>query len=146
MMGRTNTKQMTVILEVDPDEEGWFDLVSVNGKTLEQIADEPTLSQQEKVEVRSAIKNQDPDLVGVMLDFTPKATGDRLTDEQCLVDLWSQVGTDAFWNHGEPPDMKGKPYLKLVGHIWWEAYNSVDYGWEYDEGFEIEEQELLDEV
>lgn len=145
-MGRTSTKQMTVILEADPDEEGWFDLVSVNGKTPDQVKAEPTLSQQEKVEVRSAIKNQDPDLVGVMLDLTPKSTGERLTDEQCLVELWSQVGTDAFWSHDDPPDMQGKPYLKLVGHIWWWAYNSVDHGWEYDEGFEIEEQEALDAI
>lgn len=145
-MGRTSTKQMTMILEADPDEEGWFDLVSVNGKTPEQVKAEPSLNEQERVEVRSAIKNQDPDLVGLVLDFTPRTTGERLTDEQCLVELWSQVGTDAFWSHDDPPDMKGKPYLKLVGHIWWEAYNSVDYGWEYDECFEIEEQEILDSI
>jgi hypothetical protein len=152
-MGYTRTKQMTVILEADPDEEGCFDLVSVNGKTPEQVKAEPSLSEQERVEVQSAIKNGDPEATGLILDllnsqtdfFKPKATGERLTDEQCLVELWSQVDTDAFWSHDDPPDMQGKPYLKLVGHIWWEAYNSVDYGWEIREGlFEIEEQELLD--
>lgn len=142
-MGRTCTKQMTVVLEADPDEEGWFDLVSINGKTLEQVGDEPSLSEQERREFQEAPPE---DTIGLILDLKPKVTGERMTDEQCLVELWSQVGTDAFWSHDDPPDMQGKPYLKLVGHIWWEEYNSVDHGWEYDEGFEIEEQELLDEV
>lgn len=142
----TGTKELTVIFEVNPDgEDGWFDLVSVNGKTPDQVKAEPTLTKQEGVEVRSAIKNQDPDLVGVMLDFSPKPT-ERLTDEQCLVELWEQVGTDAFWSHGDAPDMKGKPYIKLVGHITWTRYSSPDHGTEYDEEFEIDSQELLGEA
>ena len=51
-------------------------------------------------------------------------TSDTLTKTHVL--LWMVVtddgerwanrgaGTDAFWSRDDPPDMKGKPYLKLV--------------------------------
>ncbi len=152
MTKRTTTKELTVILEAYPEEEGSFSVVSVNGMTPEECW-KPKVEYDvfTKEEILKAIEDgvyreaEIPVLPYVPLQES-KPREERLTDEQALLGLWSNAGTDIFWPSDELPDMKGKPYIKLVGHVWFEEYDSIECGTDYDSGFEIESDELLDAV
>lgn len=138
-MSRTTTKELTVILEADPDDEGSFSIERVNGMTQDEVNKVPprmTPEQHRELEVKG----------NVFLEIPRREVTEVLTDEQVLLDLFDNCGTDIFWPHDEPPDMKGKPYIKLVGHVWFEEYDSIDYGKDYDSGFDVDSEELLEEL
>ena len=107
-----------VVLEADPEEEGWFSIVSVNGMTKDEA-------------------NK------VLPRITPEEGRELELKGNLFLEI--SVGTDIFWPSDELPDMDGKPYVKLTGHVWFEEYDSIECGTEYDSGFKIDSEELLED-
>lgn len=138
-MKRTTTGELVVILEADPDEESWFSVERINGMTKDEVNKVPprmTPAEHRELETKG----------NLFLEIPVREVTERLTDEQVLLDLFDSCGTDIFWPHDEPPDMEGKPYIRLVGRVWFEEHDSVDYGKDYDSGFDIDSQELLEKL
>lgn len=73
-------------------------------------------------------------------------TNGRLCDACWFQEFAGTVGfetivDDVTW------EGKGKKEstLRITGHMWFESTSSIDYGWDCDEGFEVEKIEALPE-
>lgn len=61
-----------------------------------------------------------------------------MSDVQAFNYEFDAAGEDLFWDESDQPT---SPFVRILGVMWWERINSIDYGTDYDSGFDIELQE-----
>ena len=129
------------------DEERWLDIETINGKTVAQCEEEELMEDGSEGVFEKENGFGEHETLKLVEIRPCKTRSEKPTSEQWFLLDWQEIGIDILWpQDDEPEEYKNAPFgskLKITGKMWSECFNSIDYGWDYDGGFDIDKIEVM---